>query len=231
MAKILTSTQDFIDIVDIKDDTVILNGGRFRIVLETTSINFDLLSEAEQDAAIFAYANFVNSLDFPVQVVIKTRKIDISKYMDFLSAHEKNQPTFALKEQLQDYINFVKQLVVENTILAKKFYVVIPYWSLETQKQGLLDPIIEMFPWMKKQRVNLSSYSKTSFEDAKKTFEHRQEELGWQFRRLGIKLRRLTSPELVSLFYGFFNPESGASDSLKKDPGGFQTPFVKPATI
>lgn len=231
MAKITTTTQENIDIVDIKDNVVILKGGRFRIVLEATAINFDLLSESEQDAAIYSYANLVNSLDFPLQVVIRTRQVDIGNYLKFLENHGRSQPTSALKEQLNEYISFVRQLVVENTILFKKFYVVVPFWSLETQKQDVLEPITSLLPWVKRDDKTLQAYAKTSLADAKKVFERRQEELSWQFRRLGIKIKRVESAELISLFYEILNPEAAQnSDMVKKDASGFFAPFVQTAT-
>lgn len=229
MPKITASTQDFIDIIDIKDDIVILKDGKFRMVLETSAVNFDLLSEKEQDAAIYSYANFVNSLDFPVQIIIKTRQTDISRYLDFLENQKKNQPTQALKEQLDSYLVFIKQLVVENTILSKNFYVVIPYWSLETRKTDIFNELLGSLPFLKKKTQSFS-YSRSGFEDAKKIFGRRQEELAWQFRRLGIKIRKLTTNELVALFYSSFNPETQSQEAIKNDYLGFQTAFTQPAT-
>lgn len=85
--KLLPSTQDHLDILDIQDDVLILTGGRFRIVVEATAINFDLLSEDEQNATIFAYSNLVNSLNYPVQVLIRTRQVDITNYVNYLKGH------------------------------------------------------------------------------------------------------------------------------------------------
>lgn len=213
--------------LDIKDGILILTGDRFRIVLETTAVNFDLLSEAEQDAAIFAYANLVNSLDFPIQIVIRTRQVDISAYLAFLARHEKLQPSSAMRDQLHDYIEFVKQLVVENTVLSKRFYVVIPYWSLETQKQNLLDPLSQMLPWMKKQQ-SAATYSAEALNEAKRVFNQKEEELTWQFKRLGIRVKRLTSEELVRLFYEIYNPEAAENEGLREDAEGYETTFVMP---
>lgn len=227
MPKLFASAQRHLEIVDVKDDVLILTGGRFRIVLETTAVNFDLLSEAEQDAAIYAYANLVNSLSFPIQVAIRTRQVDISDYLEFLKKHEKMQPSSVLREQLHDYIEFIKQLVVENIVLYKRFFVVIPYWSLETQKQGIFDPLLELLPGRKKTLV--STYSPKAFEDAKRVCEQRKQELAWQSRRLGIKVRQLTSKELVKLFYEIYNPEAGENAGLKEDAEGYTTSFVQPA--
>lgn len=227
MPKIFASSQDYLDLLDIKDGVLILNGDRFRIVLETTAVNFDLLSEAEQDAAIFAYANLVNSLDFPMQIIIRTRQVDISAYLVFLARHEKLQPSSAMRDQLHDYIEFVKQLVVENTVLYKRFYVVIPYWSLETQKQSLLEPLFQILPWMKKQRP-VTTYSTETLNEAKRVFAQREEELTWQFKRLGIRVKRLTSEELLRFFYEIYNPEAAENEGLKQDVQGYQAAFVVP---
>lgn len=230
MATIITSsTQDHLEIIDIKDNILILTGGRFRIVLEANAINFDLLSEAEQDAAIYAYANLVNSLDFPLQVVIRTRQVDINKYILYLGHFEKLQPNNALREQLLDYIGFIKQLVVENTVLFKKFYVVIPHQTLEARKEGIFDVMLQTLPWFQKQKRAELSYNKKAFEDSKRIFEQRKEQLSWQFRRLGIKTTQLGTAELIRLFVEIYNPESGQNSRLHEDPEGYMTGFVKPA--
>src|SRR5690554_6029462 len=117
MPGVLGRTQNHLDIVDIKDNVLILTGGRFRIVIEAQAINFDLLSEAEQDAAIYSYANLINSLDFPMQVVIRTRQVDITNYIDYLKSFRRLQPTSILRQQLDNYITFIQELVTENTVL------------------------------------------------------------------------------------------------------------------
>lgn len=204
-----------------------LKGGRYRIVLEAQAINFDLLSESEQDAAIYSYANLINSLDFPMQVVIRTRQIDITKYLDYLAGFRKLQPTDTLRQQLESYINFVRDLVSENTVLYKKFYVVIPHVGKVTEQgsQSFLEPVYRLFG----QEKNVdTSYSDKQLEDAQKVFAQRTKELVWQFRRLGIGVKQLTTEELIRLFYHIYNPEAGQNDAMRDDILGYTSTMVKP---
>lgn len=221
------TTQNFLDIVDIKEDTLILKGSRFCMVLETTSLNFDLLSEKEQDAAIYAYANFVNSLEQPVQVVVRTRQVEIGKYIEYLEERQKLQPSEALREHMGAYINFVKQLVLESTILYKRFFLVVPYRAVTASTSNPLDPIMDLIPFLKQKTT--SQYSQTAFDKAKQIFSEREQEIAWHFRRLGLEVKRLTTPELVKLFFKIYNPEIETQQILDEDTEGYFTPFVNAA--
>ncbi len=216
---LLPKTQDHLDVIDVKDNILILTGGRFRLVIEATAINFDLLSEEEQNATIYAYANLVNSIDYPIQILIRTRQVDISSYIKFLEGQIHEQVAGAMREQLQDYIDFVKQLVMENTVLQKRFFVVIPYGTLE----------------LKAQKSNLpfgggsspqTSYSIQALKKAKVELEQKMEELKWQFNRLGIKIRQLNTEELIRLFYEVYNPEAGQNMGMNQDLYGYTTKMV-----
>lgn len=227
MAGILSSTQKHLDVVDIKNDIIILKGGKFRMVMEAQAINFDLLSEAEQDAAIYSYANLINSLDFPIQVVIRTRQVDITNYIEYLEGFRKLQPTTILRQQLESYIDFVKELVTENTVLFKKFYVVIPHMTKVTeQSKSVLDPIMELLG--KEAPEDSSNISDETLEDARKAFAQRTQELVWQFRRLGIGVRILSTEELIRLFYEIYNPETSQNEGLHADLMGYTTTIIKP---
>ena len=225
MASVIGSSQNHLDIIDIKDDTLILKGGRYRIVLEAQAINFDLLSEAEQDAAIYSYANLINSLDFPIQVVIRTRQVDITQYVEYLGTFRKLQPTDTLRKQLESYIEFIQELVTENTVLYKKFYVVIPHIGkvLETN-QSFLDPFYRLMG--KEQKVQ-KDYSVKQMEDAQRTFAQRTKEITCQFRRLGVGIRQLNTEELIRLYYEIYNPETAQNDGLKTDLMSYTTAMVQ----
>lgn len=230
--KIKASTQQHLEIVDVREGILILTGGRFRMILEASAINFDLLSEAEQDAAIFAYRNLVNSLDFPLQVVVRTRQVDITSYVEFLKDQLKEQTSLAMREQLSSYINFIEQLVLEATVLSKRFFVVLPYWKLEVRtknKGGVLDPLREILPFLEVKESHKPQYSEENFQAAKKVFEHRKESIAWQFSRLGVRVRQLNDEELVRLFFEIYNPEAGENKGLEQDLDGYLTEYVKTA--
>lgn len=230
--KIKSSTQQHLDIVDVRDGILILTGGRFRMILEASAINFDLLSEAEQDAAIFAYRNLVNSLDFPLQVVVRTRQVDITNYIEFLKDQLKEQPSSAMREQLSNYISFVEQLVLENTVLSKRFFVVLPYWKQELRAKsqgGLLDPLREILPFLEVKENSKPQYSQQNFKAAQKAFEQRRESIAWQFNRLGVRVRQLGDEELVRLFFEIYNPEAGENEGVEQDLDGYLTEYVETA--
>lgn len=223
---LLARTQDHLNIVDVREGILVLTEGRFRKVIETTAINFDLLSEDEQNATIFAYSNLVNSLDYPVQILIRTRQVDVTNYLKYLKSHLREQPTAALREQLEDYMVFVKQLVTENTVLQKRFFIVIPYWTgavTQAQSKTIFDMLLSGF---RKTETVEKRYSETSFKKASRELNQRSDELKWQFKRLSIQIRPLETEELIRLFYEIYNPESGSNPGLKNDTFGYTQPIL-----
>jgi len=125
-ARTTASTQDHLAIKDIRDDLVITKSGTVAMVIQTSAINFDLLAEYEQDSKIFAFAGLLNSLNFHIQILIRTRRIDISNYVDYLKNQEKADMTPGLKKQLNIYTQFIQRLIIENDVLDKNFFLVIP---------------------------------------------------------------------------------------------------------
>ncbi|HCQ92586.1 TPA: hypothetical protein DIU13_01235, partial [Candidatus Beckwithbacteria bacterium] len=123
-APIKASTQDHLDIEDIRNDLVILKDGSCCLILQTTAVNFSLLSEGEQDATIYAYAGMLNSLTFPVQILIHSQKKNIQSYLALLNTQEQKIKNPLLKGQLVKYRDFITQTVKENDVLDKKFYIV-----------------------------------------------------------------------------------------------------------
>src|SRR3989344_2191551 len=136
LPKIKASTQEHLDVEDIVDDLVILKTGWVALVLSSTAVNFDTLSEAEQDATIYAYGALLNSLTFPIQVLIRSKHADITSYFKKISEAEAGQSNPDLKRQIQRYEDFLRSTVQQKTVLDKRFYLVLHYSPLEKPITG-----------------------------------------------------------------------------------------------
>lgn len=182
MSKSKTSTQSFTEIKNIKEDMVIFESGHACLVIELNAVNFSLLSPAEQDAKIFAYASFLNSLSFPVQIVIRSKKLDISSYLRLLEQEAQKSQNEEASNKIKKYRDFVANLVKVNTILDKKFYMVIYYSYLEKlSKLGDFD------------------------EAAKAALHSKASSLSSQLARLNLRTKILQKEDLVKLFYDLYN--------------------------
>lgn len=215
------STQDHLDIADIRDNIVILKNGNACGVLQTNAVNFDLLSESEQDALIFAYASLLNSLSFPIQIVIRSKRMDISSYLEKLEEAREAQTNSRLQKQIVRYAEFVKDLIAKNNVLDKRFYVVIPFSEL---KVGSLAPGQVLFG---KKRVFFDKWA--VLEKAKTQLAPKQEQLIKQLSRIGIKAKVLNTQELVELFYDIYNPNSSAEQKVSINVQEYTAPVVQPA--
>ncbi len=220
------STQSTLSILDIKNDIVVMRGGLYRMVLNVKAINFDLLSEEEQDAIIFAYASLINALEFPIQILIKTRQLNIGSYIDYLEMAKQNQRSQALKDQLTSYQQFVHKLVVENNVLFKTFYVVIPFDSIAVNKAGIFDPIKQFLPG---QPPVQETYSAQEFAKAEEKLTHMRDGLMAHFQRIGLKCTQLTNQELIELYYNLYNPEVDGQQQTRQEISEYTSAMVHPA--
>lgn len=208
---IVASSQKHLPIADITDDIVLYKDGGAAIVLESTSLNFGLLSEKEQQAVIAAYAALLNSLSFPIQIVVRSQRKDISSYMKYLDDAAKRIKNPKLAQIMQDYQAFVSETTKKKNVLGKRFFIVIPFSPLEL---GVTKSILAIT----KRGGPLPFPKPYVIKKAKISLYPRRDHLIRQAGRLGIKLRQLSTQELVSLFYSVYNPEKPAS---KKD-GAFR---------
>lgn len=220
------STQSTLSILDIKDDVVVMTGGRFRSVMRVKAINFDLLSEDEQDAIIYAYASMINALEFPIQVLIKTRQLNIASYLQYLEQFRESQPNQALKGQIESYQAFVNKLVVENNVLFKTFYVVVPFDTVAVDKASIFDPLTSMLPG---KTPTAATYSASDFEQAKVKLIERRDEIIGQFQHIGLRATPLVNNELVELYYNLYNPVEGGVQRLREDVTSYTAPMVRPS--
>jgi len=202
---IKSSTQDHLDIETIQDNLVILKDGSCCLVLQTTAVNFSLLSEGEQDAIIYAYAGLLNSLTFPIQIIIRSQRKNVSSYLALLQAQEVKIQNPKLKNQLQKYSQFIQKIVKENEVLDKKFYIVIPFSALELGITSTLSSAVKKKPGLPFDKEHILEKAKASL------FPKRDHILG-QLTRLGLKAKQLVTPELIKLFYLYYNPHSNSVD-------------------
>ncbi|MDO5561609.1 MAG: hypothetical protein Q4G02_02430 [bacterium] len=209
MAEIASSTQKFIDIFEIVEDVVILNNGCVSEIIQVGTINFGLLSEEEQDAAIFAYASILNSLNFPIQIVIKTQTKDITNYLNHLSDAEAKAKNPTHKAQIARYREFVKDWVKNSNVLDKRFFVVI---TADPVDLGITTPKNVL---NQQADLNLNRYElKPIIEKAKNSLDAKRDHLISQFARLGLGARQITTQEIIKLFYNSYNPDSNEGVEL-----------------
>jgi hypothetical protein len=173
------SARSQINIREVKDGVLILPGNKYRMVLETSAVNFELKSEEEQDQIIDTFQNFLNSLPCPVQILIRTREIDIDGYLQDFLTHNNHETEKVYKDQLSEYTKFVKKLVSGNKILTRKFYIVIP----STDEKG-----------------------KQDFALIKEQLTLNREIVAKSLEKLGMKTRVLGNLEILDMFYSFYNP-------------------------
>lgn len=201
--KQIGSTQDSLAFKEIRNDTIVLKDGNLRQVLLCSSINFALKSEQEQNAIVFAYQNFLNSLNFPIQILMQSKKLDLSNYLTKLTEKANSQTNELLRAQTLDYIDFIKRLINLANIMDKRFYVVVPY-MVPPKMESIKNPI-------QNQSIKLSS---EEFETYKKELEQRIQVIESSLGGIGIRTALLNTQQLIELFYGVYNPEESSKEKL-----------------
>ena len=191
-----TSTQQFLEIDQIKKDVIVLKNKSLRAVLMVSSLNFALKSEEEQKATIYQYQNFLNSLDFSLQIIIQSRRVNLTGYLEKIKEMEVKQKNELLKFQTMEYQNFIKDLISGGTILSKNFFVVIPFTLLEI-------PEIKV----KKQKTDSLIMTEEKFQRAKSQLWQRTEFITMGLRSCGLQCTPLNTSELIELFWSLYHPE------------------------
>lgn len=194
-----TSIQKHMEIKEIRDDVVVLKSGGLRAILMTTSLNFDLRSVEEQDSLIYQYQNFLNSLDFSIQIMVASRKFNIEPYIDTLKQKQQKQENPLLKMQTLEYIDFVRELTKTTNIMTESFYTIISYSPSVVKKKGFLDQLF------KKQTQPVE---KQRFQELKNNLWQRVDFVAVGLQSVGVKAIPLKTDELVELFYKLYNPSA-----------------------
>jgi type IV secretory pathway VirB4 component len=206
----LASAQANIPIAEVKDNTVILKDGTLRSVLLVSSINFALKSEDEQNAIISSYVGFLNSIDFPVQIVIQSRRLQIQPYLDKLAKIEREQTNELLQVQIADFRSFVQELVDIGQIVTKRFYVVVPYDPLSNKKKSFWKRFKEVI------RPALSVRLKEErFQERRKDLTSRVRQVVGGLESMGLSVIELDTQALIELYYSTYNPDIAFSEQLQ----------------
>jgi len=200
------STQAYLKIAQIRDSIVVLKDGSMRMVLLCSSINLDLKTEQEQDIIIARYQSFLNSLSFPIQILVQSRKMDLSPYLLKLKNRLNQESNALLKERIRDYIGFLQDLIQEVNIMDKKFFVIVPYYPPLIRPPASWEEVISGRP---PKTLNLSE-----FETFKNELIQRAGLVASGLASVGIRCLQLNTQELVELFYNIYNPEFSKEEKL-----------------
>ena len=197
------ATQEFVAIDEIREGIVVLKNGGLRAVLMCGSRNLELESMDSQNAVISAYADFVNSFDWPIQIIIHSRKLDINPYLNMLEEKLKTQENELLKIQTAEYIDFIRNFTTLADIMIKRFYVGIPFDPIESKTEGPIEKITSLLPKTPSKNV----LSEERFREYRNQLLQRVEHTILTLAHVGIKASQLQTDELVELFYNLYNPE------------------------
>lgn len=218
MPKETFSSQSLISLQQIRKGVVILKNGSLRSVLEVSGINFDLKSEEEQSSVLMSWRNLINNLDFPLQVIAHSRRVNIESYLNFLQEKIGQETNNLLKLQGEDYYIFIKGLVTGNNIMKKKFYVIVPYDPIMLKPRTALSQMLEAYKTLLNLRHQaFSAIIPLSHENFNQHYQQliiRQNNIITNLTRMGLQSRPLTTKELIELFFNSYNPEAFERESI-----------------
>ena len=196
------STQQYLDIAEIRDDMVLMKDGTVRAVLLVSSINFALKSGDEQEAIIQAYMSFLNGLEYPIQIVIQSRKMNIDAYMNRLNEQQKKTTNDLLRAQIADYRTFVNELVELGQIMQKRFYLVLPYDPITNKRKNFFARLSEALSPTAAAKLN-----QTQIADRVEQLSRRAEMISGELSSMGLGSARLDTQALIQLYYEVYNPD------------------------
>jgi hypothetical protein len=208
------STQNALIISEIRDNMVIMNDGSMRAVIACRSINFDLMSDREREGVEYAYQQFLNSLYFPIQILIRSQKVDIGPYLDRLSKVRRDQDNMLLGVLMDDYIAFISALAQETNIMEKSFFIVLPYYpggDMSSAVNSSKNFVSQLLAPQKQQHVRIDE---TTFNKSKDEIKNRVSTVVNGLLQMGIRSVQLTTKELGELYYNTYNPDTAVREPL-----------------
>lgn len=209
-----SSTQATLMISELRDNIVIMKDGSFRAVVACKSINFDLMSDVEREAVEYSYQNFLNSLDFTTQIMVRSQRVDIGPYLTRLTEIRRNNDNMLLGVLMDDYINFIEILSQEANIMDKSFFIVVPYYSSPDEEKNLQQTknFFKTFSGVKD--VSITRIDRQTYDKALTELTNRVERVVSGLFQIGIHSVRLNTRELAQLYYNFNNPDTAVREPL-----------------
>lgn len=220
------STQTTLLISELRDSMVIMKDGSFRAVVACQSINFDLMSSTEREGVEFSYQNFLNSLNFTTQILIRSERVDIGPYITRLSEIRRNNDNMLLGILMDDYINFIDLLSQEANIMNKAFYIVVQYYP-NSEQEKMLTQTKNLFATFQKQKAQgVTRIDRPTYEKAATEINNRIETVMSGLFQIGVHSVRLNTKQLAELYYDFNNPDTAVREPLV-DFSKLATTYVK----
>ena len=208
------STQSTLQLSEVRDSMVIMADGTFRAVIACKSINFDLMSEKEREGVEYSYQNFLNSLNFPIQIMVRSERIDIGPYIDKLLDMRRSQDNMLLGVLMDDYINFIDALSQEANIMEKSFFIVVPFFpqgdasNFIEQGKGFFGKLFA------RPKNTVTRIDAASFQKAKDEIKNRVDSVQAGLFQIGVQSAQLDTKALGELYYNFYNPDTAVRQPL-----------------
>jgi hypothetical protein len=213
------TTQNTLQVAEIRENIVVMRDGSFRAVVACKSINFDLMSSREREGVEYSYQNFLNSLYFPIQIFIRSQRVDIGPYLDRLTSVRRNQDNMLLGVLMDDYIDFIDALSQEANIMDKSFFIIVPYFpvgdiaDVKNQTKGFFSKLFA------KQNTGTIRVDEATYNKAKDEIKNRIDSVMSGLFQIGVKSVQLNTKELGELYYNIYNPDTAVRQPL----GDFDT--------
>ncbi len=224
MAGTPANAQDLVVLEEITKSTIVLKGGRLLQVVMVGGVNFSLKSEEEQNIMTYAYQNFLNSLDFPAEIIVHSRKINVDKYLASLEERQSKEQSALLQSQIGEYREFIRSFVKDNPIMAKSFFVVVPF-SPSAIPQA--DTFTKFLPFGKKNPAKEQQAAEARHTEATEDISQLNQRVSQVvdgLKAIGLEAEKLSDDALIELFYNFYNPESVERENVTTPPREGGTP-------
>ena len=209
-----TSTQATLMISELRDNVVIMKDGSFRAVVACKSINFDLMSDVEREAVEYSYQNFLNSLKFNIQILVRSQRVDIGPYIEKLSEIRRNNDNMLLGVLMDDYINFIDALSQEANIMDKAFFIVVPYYPSADAEKVLQQTKNFFKSFSRSKAPEVTRIDRATYDKALTELNNRVDAVTSGLFQIGIHSVRLNTRELAELYYNFNNPDTAVREPL-----------------